>query len=151
MNNHVIFGCSFYYLCLPCALKNVHKRKRHLLFAFHTQQRLQNCAQCSVVVGNVLRKLLVQLHREDVHRLVARLDTQRGVDHLATSNTAAFGQDAGLYHRVPLLDELPARDAGDGDADKAQICAFLLVYQAKENNVNALRIFGTGSVDFFLF
>lgn len=64
------------YLCLPRALEDVHQCKRHLLFTLHAQQRLQNSTQCSVVVGNVLRKLLVQLHREDVHCLVARLDAQ---------------------------------------------------------------------------
>lgn len=121
------------YLCLPCALKNVHQSKGHLLFAFHTQQWLQNCTQCSVVVGNVFSKLLVQLHGEDVHCLIARLNTQRGIDYFGTSNTTAFGQNTGLYHRVPLLHKLPARDAGDGDADKAKVCAFFL--HNKQNNI----------------
>lgn len=105
----------------------MHQGERHLLFALHAQQRLQDCTQCSVVVGDVLRKLLVQLHREDVHCLVAGLDAQRGVDDLGAPDTAALIQDTGLDHRVPLLHKLPARDAGDGDADKAQICAFLLI------------------------
>lgn len=122
---------SCVYLCLPCALEYVHQSKRHLLFAFHTQQRLQNSTQCSVVVGDVLSEFLVQLHREDVHCLVARLNTQRGIDDFGTSNTTTFGQNTGLYHRVPLLHKLPARDAGNGDADKAKVCAFFLVYQNK--------------------
>lgn len=119
------------HLCFPCALKDVHQSKSHLLFAFHTQQRLQNCAQCSVVVGNVFRKFLVQLHREDVHSLVARLDAKWGVDDFGTPNTATFGQNTGLYHRVPLLNKLPPSDAGDGDADKAKVCAFFLRWQLK--------------------
>lgn len=133
INNWTVcfFLLLLFYLCLSCALKDVHQSKRHLLLAFNAQQRLQNCTQCSVIVGNILRKLLVQLYREDIHRLVARLDTKWGIDHFGTSNTAAFGQHAGLYHRVPLLNELPARNAGDGDADKAKICAFLLDFRAE--------------------
>lgn len=114
------------HLCLPCALKDVHQSERHLLFAFHTQQRLQNSTQCSVVVGNVLGEFLVELHWQDVHCLVARLHTQWGIDDFAASNTTAFGQHTGLYHRVPLLHKLPARDAGDGDADEAEVSAFFL-------------------------
>lgn len=126
------------YLCLPCALKDVHQSERHLLLALHAQQRLQDGAQCSVIVGDVLGELLVQLHGEDVHGLVAGLDAQRGVDHFGASDAAAFGQDAGLDDRVPLLHKLPARDAGDGDADKAKVCAFLLEHQAKSYFIKIL-------------
>lgn len=121
------------HLCLPRTLKDVHQSKGHLLFALHAQQRLQDGAEGPVVVGDVLGELFVQLHGEDVHGLVAGLDPQRGVDDFGAADPAALGQNAGLDHRVPLLDELPARDAGDGDADKAQICAFLLDYRANSD------------------
>lgn len=119
------------YLCLAGALEDVHQSEGHLLFALDAEQRLQHGAQRPVVVGDVLGKLLVELHGQDVHGLVARLDAQRGVDHLGAADAAALGQDAGLDDGVPLLHKLPARDAGDGDADEAEVCAFLLEQRDK--------------------
>lgn len=87
----MLIGPPSPYLGLPCALKDVHQGKSHFLFAFDTQQWLQNGTQCSVVVGDVLGKLLVQLHGEDVHCLVARLDAERGVDDFTAPYPAAFG------------------------------------------------------------
>lgn len=48
-----------HYLCLSCALQDVHQSEGHLLFTLHAQQRLQDGTQCSIVVGDVLSKFLV--------------------------------------------------------------------------------------------
>ena len=104
----------------------MHQGKRHLLLALDAEQRLQHRAQRAVVVGDVLGKLLVQLHGQDAHGLVAGLDAQRGVDHLAAAHAPALGQHTGLDDRVPLLHKVAAGDAGDGDADQPQVSALLL-------------------------
>lgn len=116
-----------WYLGLPCALQDVHQSTGHFLFALDTQQRLQNGAQRSVVVGHILCELFIQLHRQDAHGLKARLEPQGGVDDFAPSNTATLGQGAGLNDGVPLLHKLTTSDAGNGNADQAQVCALLLL------------------------
>lgn len=91
----------------------------YFLLAFDTQQRLQDSTQRPVVVGDILCKFFVQLHWQDAHGLVARLEPQRGIDDFTPSYTASFGQDTGLNDRVPLLYKLPTGDAGYGDADQS--------------------------------
>jgi len=97
----------------------VHQRTRHFLFALDAQHGLQHGAQRAVVVGDVLGELLVQLHGQDVHGLEARLEAQGRVDDLPAAAAGPLGEHAGLDDRVPLLHELTAGDAGDGDAHQA--------------------------------
>lgn len=59
------------YLSFPRALQYMHQRTGHLLFALHTQHGLQHGTHGAVVIGDVLRELLVQLHGQDVHGLEA--------------------------------------------------------------------------------
>lgn len=113
-------------LGLPRALQYVHQRTRHLLFALDAQHGFQHGAHGAVVVGDVLSKLLVQLHGQDVHGLEAGFEAKRCIDDLAAAHTGALSEHARLDDRVPLLYKLPASDAGDGDADQAQVRAFLL-------------------------
>lgn len=105
----------------------MHQSTGHFLFALDTQQWLQNRAQSSVVVGDILGKLFIQLHWQDAHGLKARLEPQGSVDDFAPSHTTTLGQDAGLNDGVPLLHKLTTSDAGNGDADQAQVCALLLL------------------------
>lgn len=114
------------HLGLPCALQYVHQCARHLLFALDTQHGLQHGAHGAVVVGDVLSKLLVQLYGQDVHGLEAGFEAKRCIDDLAATHAGALGEHAGLDDRVPLFHKLPAGDAGDGDADQAQVRALLL-------------------------
>ena len=77
------YHCSFFvnskvFLCQKCvylrfsrALQYVHQRTGHFLFAFDAQHRLQHGTHGAVVIGDILRKLLVQLHGQDVHGLEA--------------------------------------------------------------------------------
>lgn len=64
-------GQSGPYLRFSRALQYVHQRTGHLLFAFDAQHRLQHSAHGAVIIGDVLCKLLIQLHGQDVHGLEA--------------------------------------------------------------------------------
>lgn len=59
------------YLSFPCALKYMHQSTGHFLFALDTQHRLQHSTQGAVVISDILCKLLIQLHGQDVHGLKA--------------------------------------------------------------------------------
>lgn len=112
-------GSAIPYLSFPRALKYVHQSTGHFLFALDTQHRLQHGTQGAVVIGDILRKLLVQLHGQDVHGLEAGFEAERCIDDLPSSDPGSFGEDAGLDDRVPLLHELTPSDARDGDAHKS--------------------------------
>lgn len=71
MYSKALSGENCVYLCFPRALQDVHQRTGHLLFAFDAQHRLQHSAHGAVIIGDILCKLLVQLHRQDVHGLEA--------------------------------------------------------------------------------
>lgn len=49
----------------------MHQCTGHFLFALDAQHGLQHSAHGAVVIGDVLCKLLVQLHGQDVHGLEA--------------------------------------------------------------------------------
>lgn len=67
-------GISILYLSFSRALQYMHQCTGHFLFALDTQHGLQHSTQGAVVIGDILCKLLVQLHRQDVHGLEARFE-----------------------------------------------------------------------------
>lgn len=107
-------------LGLARALENVHERARHLLLALDADPGLQHRAQQHVVVGGVLCKLLVHLHRQDAHALVARLDP----DHRSRRLALGGGRST---DRVPLLHKLPPGHVRDGDVDQSDVVVLVLL------------------------
>jgi len=108
------------HLGLAGALQDVDQRARHLLLVLDADAGLQHRAQQHVVVGGVLGELLVHLHGQDAHALVARLDADHGPGGLALGG-------AGRAHGVPLLHELPPGDGGGGDADQPHVIVLILL------------------------
>lgn len=117
MQQNYIWGTD---LGLAGALENVHERARHLLLVLDANPGLQHRAQQHVVVGGVLCKLLVHLHGQDAHALVASLDP----DHRSRRLALGGGRSA---DRVPLLHKLPPRYGRDGDVDQSDVIVLILL------------------------
>lgn len=92
----------------------MHQSAGHLLFVLDADDRLQHRAEQHVVVGDVLGKLFVKLHGQDVHALVPGLDADHG--------TRCFPFTwIGLANWVPFLDQLPARDIHSWNAHQPHV------------------------------
>lgn len=96
------------------------QRARHLLLVLDANSRLQHRAQQHVVVGGVLGELLVHLHGQDAHTLVAGFDPNHRPRRLALGRV-------GRADRVPFLHKLPASHGRHGDVHLSDVVVLIFL------------------------
>ncbi len=108
-------------LGLASALQNVDQCTRHLLLVLDANPGLEHRAQQHVVIGGVLCKLLVHLHGQDAHTLIARFDPNHRPRCFAL-------RGVGRAYLIPLLHKLSSGNSCDGDIDKSDVIVFIFLF-----------------------